>query len=109
MRSASIAQAWRRRWEVDAPGFESAVAEALEFAHGAFHFLAGGVGGGTDALDTEAEIVRVGGAHESFFESDEVARIEIEDRLIECLHTVLAGAGGGRRANPAGFFGVCDV
>src|SRR5271167_4344658 len=62
------------------------VAEALELGHGAFHFLASLVGGGADALDAQAEVVRVGCAHESFFESDQIARVEIEDGLIESLH-----------------------
>ena len=43
------------------------LAEALEFIHGALHILAGSVGGGADALDAEAEIVRVRGAHDGFF------------------------------------------
>src|SRR5580700_421772 len=77
--------------------FDSAVlaaAEAVEFGHGAFHFFASGVCGGANTLNAEAEVVRIRSAHESFFESDEVARVEIEARLIECLHAVLAGAGG---------------
>src|ERR1700676_2687310 len=70
------------------------VAEALELGHGAFHFLSSLIGGGAGALRAQAEVVRVGSAHESFFESDEVARVKIEDRLIESLHAVLAGTGG---------------
>jgi hypothetical protein len=45
-----------------------AAAGAVEFGHGAFHFLASGVGGGTDSLNAEAEIVRVRSAHDGFFE-----------------------------------------
>jgi hypothetical protein len=41
--------------------------EALEVGHLALHFLAGGVGGGADALDAKTEFVWVGGAAESFF------------------------------------------
>jgi hypothetical protein len=36
--------------------------EAFEVCHLAFHFLAGGVGGGTDTLDAQLEFVGVGGA-----------------------------------------------
>src|SRR6266851_8085243 len=68
--------------------------EALEVGHLALHLFAGGVGGGADALGAELEFVGVGGARQSFVEGDELFGIEIEERLIEGLHTVLAGAGG---------------
>src|SRR5713101_7417664 len=85
------------------------LAEALELGHGAFHFLASSIGGGPDALDAQAEVVRVGCTHESFFEGDEIARVEIEDGLIECLHAVLAGTGGDGIANHARLVGVDDA
>src|ERR1700685_1133164 len=85
------------------------VAEAVEFRHGAFHFFASGVGRGADTLNAEAEVVRVGSAHESFFKSDEIARIEIEERLVESLHAVLAGAGGDGVANHARFVRIDDA
>ena len=84
-------------------------AEALEFVHGAFHILAGGIGGGTDTLNAEVEIVRVRGAQQGFFECDEVARIEIEERLIERLHAVLAGSGGDGLADHASLVRIDDA
>src|SRR3984885_12906145 len=66
----------------------------VEFGHGAFHIFAGGIGAGADALDAQTEVVRIGGAQNRFFECDQVARVEIEERLIESLHAVLAEAGG---------------
>src|SRR6185437_3798984 len=86
-----------------------ALAEAVKFGHRAFHFLAGGIGGGADALDAKVEVVRIRGAHEGFLKSDEVAGIEIEERLIECLHAILAGAGGDGIANHARFVRVDDA
>src|SRR5271154_6867009 len=85
------------------------LAEALELVHGAFHILARGVGGGADALNAEVEIVRVRGAQQGFFERDEIARIEIEERLIECLHAVLAGAGGDGIADHARLVRIDDA
>src|SRR6266849_3215110 len=40
--------------------------EALEVGHLTLHFLAGGVGGGADALNAQLEFVGVGGAREGF-------------------------------------------
>src|SRR5713226_7276882 len=68
--------------------------EALEVGHLALHFLAGGVGGGADALNAQLEFVGIGGAREGFIQGDELLGVEIEERLIERLHAVLAGAGG---------------
>src|ERR1700691_3935725 len=67
---------------------------AVEFGHGAFHIFAGGIGAGADALDAQPEIVRIARAQNGFFESDQDARVEIEERLVERLHAVLAGGGG---------------
>src|SRR5215471_7933598 len=68
--------------------------EALEVGHLALHFLARGVGSGADALDAQLEFVGVGSARQSFVDGDELLGVEIEERLIESLHAVLAGAGG---------------
>src|SRR5882724_12085426 len=83
--------------------------EALEVGHLALHFLAGGVGGGANTLNAQLEFVGVGGARESFIESDELLRVEIEERLIERLHAVLAGAGGDGVVNQARFIRVDDA
>jgi hypothetical protein len=48
-------------------------AGAFEFVHGALHLFAGGVGGRADALDAEAEVIWVRGAHKSFFERHQIA------------------------------------
>src|SRR4029077_13681993 len=55
----------------------SAAAEQLVFGHGALHLLAGGVGGGADALYAQLEVVGIGCAAERFLEADEFARIEV--------------------------------
>jgi hypothetical protein len=85
------------------------VAKAVEFVMARSISSRAASAGGADALDAEAEVVRVGRAHESFFESDQVARIEIEERLVEGLHAVLAGAGGDGVANQARFVGIDDA
>src|SRR5580692_815272 len=84
-------------------------AGAVEFGHGAFHVLARGIGGGTDTLDAETEIVRIGSTQNRFFEGDEVTGIQIEERLIEGLHAVLAGASRDGVANHAGLVRVDDA
>src|SRR5216684_4633544 len=83
--------------------------EALEVGHLALHLFAGGVGGGADALGAELEFVGVGGARQSFVEGDELFGIEIEERLIEGLHTVLAGAGGDGVMDEASFVRINDA
>src|SRR6266581_9730635 len=83
--------------------------EALEVGHLALHFLAGGVGGGADTLNAQLEFVGVGSASESFVESDELLRVKIEERLIERLHAVLAGAGGDGVVNQARLVRVDDA
>src|SRR3984957_10279390 len=83
-------------------------AGAVEFGHGAFHVLARGIGGGADTLNAETEIVRVGCAQNRFFESDQVAGVQIEERLIESLHAVLAGASRDGVANHAGLVRIDD-
>src|SRR6266705_5789442 len=83
--------------------------EALEVGHLALHFLAGGVGGGADALDAQLEFVGVGGAREGFVESDELFRVQVEERLIERLHAVLAGARGDGVVNQARLVRVDDA
>src|SRR6266568_2943658 len=83
--------------------------EALEVGHLALHFLAGGVGGGADALDAQLEFVGVGGAREGFIEGDELLRVEVEERLIEGLHAVLAGARGDGVVDQTCFVGVDDA
>ena len=75
----------------------------------ALHFLAGRVGGGADTLDAELELVGVGGARESFVERDELLGVEIEERLIERLHAVLAGAGSDGVMNQARLVRVDDA
>src|SRR6202167_825360 len=82
---------------------------AVEFGHGAFHIFAGGVGAGADALDAQPEIVRIARAQNGFFEGDQVARVEIEERLIERLHAVLADAGGDGVADHARLVGIDDA
>src|SRR5277367_709384 len=81
----------------------------VEFGHGAFHVFAGGIGAGADALDAETEVVRIGCAQNGFFEGDQVARVEIEERLIESLHAVLADARGDGVADHARFVGIDDA
>src|SRR6202050_404749 len=81
----------------------------VEFGHGAFHIFAGGVGAGADALDAQPEIVRIARAQNGFFEGDQVARVEIEERLIERLHAVLADAGGDGVADHARLVGIDDA
>src|SRR5579863_9661066 len=85
------------------------MAEALEFGHGTLHLLAGGVGGGANTLHAESEVVRIRRAQERFLQSDEIARIEVEERLIERLHAVLAGASGDGVANHTRLVGVDDA
>src|SRR5271170_7026040 len=82
---------------------------AVEFGHGAFHIFAGGIGAGADALDAQTEIVRIAGAQNGFFERDQVARVKIEERLIESLHAVLTDAGGDGVADHARFVGIDDA
>src|SRR5260370_29506816 len=86
----------------------SALAELLVFGHGALHLFASGVGGGTDALHAQLEIVGIGCAAEGFLKADEVARIEIVERLVEGLHAVLAGAGCNGVVDPARLFRIYD-
>src|SRR5438105_14274852 len=83
--------------------------EALEVGHLAFHLLAGGVGSGADALDAQLEFVGVRGAGQSFVDGDELLGVEIEERLIEGLHAVLAGAGGDGVVNQARFVRIDDA
>src|SRR6266702_1943191 len=83
--------------------------EAIEVGHLTLHFLAGGVGGGANALDAQLEFIGVGGASQSFVKSDELLGVKIEERLIERLHTVLAGAGGDSVMNQARFVRVDDA
>src|SRR5712692_9987482 len=40
--------------------------EAVEVGHLALHLVAGGVGGGADALDAQLEFVGIGGAQQGF-------------------------------------------
>src|SRR5580658_3871485 len=81
----------------------------VEFGHGAFHVFAGGIGAGADALDAQPEIVRIRCAQNGFLKRDQVARVEIEERLIESLHAILADAGGDGVANHARFIGIDDA
>src|SRR5580658_6189665 len=81
----------------------------VEFGHGSFHVFAGGIGAGADALDAQTEVVRVGGAQNRFFECDQVARVQIEERLIESLHAVLADAGGDSVADHTRLIWVDDA
>src|SRR5437764_1133075 len=83
--------------------------EALEVGHLAFHLLAGGVGSGADALDAQLEFVGVRGAGQSFVDGDELLGVEIEERLIEGLHALLAGAGGDGVVNQARFVRIDDA
>src|SRR5580704_8146047 len=82
---------------------------AVEFGHGAFHIFAGGIGAGADALDAQPEIVRIACAKNGFLERDQVARVEIEERLIESLHAVLADAGGDGVADHARLVRIDDA
>src|SRR5258708_31056270 len=77
------------------------LSEALELVHAAFHVLSGRVGCGANTLDAQLEVVRVGRAQERFLVGDEIARVEIEERLIKGLHAVLAGASGDGVADQA--------
>src|SRR6267142_2769962 len=83
--------------------------EALEVGHLRGHFFAGGVGGGANALDAQLEFVGVRCTRQSFVERDELLGVEIEERLIERLHAVLAGAGGDGVVNQARFVRVDDA
>src|SRR6266436_6247118 len=83
--------------------------EALEVGHLALHFLAGGVGGGANTLNAQLELVGVGRASQSFVKSDELLGVKIEERLIERLHAVLAGAGGNGVMNQARLVRVDDA
>src|SRR3984893_10549046 len=85
------------------------LAKAFKFVHGALHILASRVSRGADALDAEAEVVRVRGAQDRFFERDEVARVQIKERLIKGLHAVLASAGGNGLTDQARLVGVDDA
>src|SRR5216683_3994472 len=85
------------------------VPEALELVHAAFHVLAGRVGCGADTLDAQLEVVGVGRAQERFLVGDEVARVEIEERLIERLHAVLTGASGDGVADKARLVRIDDA
>jgi len=64
-----------------AVGCRLAFSHAVEFAHALFHLFSRGVGGGTDALNAQLEVVGVGRADQSLFIGDQFARIEIEERL----------------------------
>src|SRR6267143_1406083 len=99
--SESEIAGWRRRKRSPFGNFsfltfdyELLAGEALEVGHLRGHFLAGGVGGGANTLNAQLEFVGVGGARQGFVERDELLRVEVEERLIERLHAVLAGAGG---------------
>src|SRR5229473_2925482 len=83
--------------------------EALEVLHLALHLFAGRVGGGANALDAELKFVGVGGARQSFVEGDELLGVQVEERLIEGLHAVLASAGGDGVVNQAGLVRVDDA
>src|SRR5258708_20965848 len=60
-------------------------------------------------LNAQLEFIGVGSGGESLMESDELLRVEIEERLIERLHAVLAGAGGDGVVNQARFIRVDDA
>src|SRR6266566_3915573 len=62
--------------------------EALEISHLGLHFLAGGAGGGADALDAQLEFVGVGSARQSLVDGDQLLGVQIEERLVEGLHAV---------------------
>src|SRR6266446_6383440 len=83
--------------------------EALEVGHLALHLFACGVRSGADALDAQLEFVGVGGARQSFVEGDELFGVQVEERLIEGLHAVLAGAGGDGVVNQARLVRVDDA
>src|SRR5215469_6624301 len=83
--------------------------EALEVGHLALHFLAGGVGSGTNALDAQLEFVGVRGACQSFIKGDELLGVKLEERLIKGLHAVLAGACGDGVMNQARLVGIDDA
>ena len=53
--------------------------ETLEVGHLALHLFACGVGGGADALDAQLEFVGVGGARQSFVDSDELLAVKVEE------------------------------
>src|SRR5712692_3922349 len=83
--------------------------EAFEVGHLRGHFLAGGVAGGANTLNAQLEFVGVRGARQGFVERDELLRVEIEERLIESLHAVLAGARADSVMNQARFVRVDDA
>lgn len=63
--------------------------EAFEVGHLGGHFFARSVCCGTNALNLEAEFIRVGRAEQGFFDGDELFAVKVEERLIEGLHAVL--------------------
>src|SRR5467141_46528 len=89
--------------------YELLAGKALEIGHLRGHLFAGGVAGGANALDAQLEFVGVRRARQGFVERDELLRVEIEERLIERLHAVLAGAGGDGVMNQARFVRVDDA
>src|SRR5216684_1367200 len=65
-----------------------------------------GIRGGANPLNAQLEFVGVGGAREGFVEGDELLGVEVKERLIEGLHSVLAGAGGDGVVDQARFVRV---
>src|SRR6185369_2319279 len=59
---------------------------------GGVHLLAGGVGGGADALAAQLEVVRISRAFESRLITDQALGVEVIERLVKALHTVLGAA-----------------
>src|SRR5712692_3514162 len=94
---------------VEPPHSKLLAGEALEVGHLALHFLAGSVGSGANALDAQLEFVGVGGARQSFVKGDELLGVEIEERLVDSLHAVLAGASGDGVVNEARLVRVDDA
>src|SRR5216684_5132055 len=89
--------------------YELLAGEALEIGHLRGHLFAGGVRSGANTLNAQLEFVGVGGARQGFVERDELLGVEVEERLIKGLHTVLAGAGGDGVMNQARFVRVDDA
>src|SRR6202158_6258539 len=92
--------------EAGGPGQQVAVAG---YRQRLLHLLARDVGGELHALDLELELVRIGGALERILERDQAALVQLEERLIEGLHAVLAGAQGDLLADVLRLLFVLDA
>src|SRR5262249_54984711 len=65
-----------RRWD---SSDELLAGKTLKIGHLALHLLAGGVSRRANTLNAQPELIGVGGAHERFFEGDQLFAVKVEE------------------------------